>query len=137
MEATEPQRTLMTKVNEDQLPCSFLYQKFAIKRIKFPNKHGVRFLNLKVFWCEATYWELESHGQLLRLEVSEAAVPSRVWTHASWWLLVCVVRLCCGLGGVCSLIHGSSEDCSLPRFTDEKNGIDDSHQADCFHSLGT
>lgn len=49
------------------------------------------------------YWELESHGELLRLGVSEAAVPSRLWAKASCQLLVCAGPLCCRLGA-CSLM---------------------------------
>lgn len=44
-EAGQPVKTMecssRQSLKENQLPCLFLYQRFAIKRIKFPNKCGM------------------------------------------------------------------------------------------------
>lgn len=42
-------------LNENQLPCSFLYQKFAIKRRKLPNVCGVWFFLSLLMWGEILF----------------------------------------------------------------------------------
>lgn len=62
-------------LNENQLPCSFLYQKFAIKRRKLPNVCGVWFF-FKSFNVRWNFISVKCHGK---------CSPSRS-VGTLWWL---------------------------------------------------